>query len=39
MGHLMVMHDYKERFGPNNIMNMCDVLIDEVAMSNIHPRK
>jgi len=39
MGKLMAMNDYKERFGPNNIMNMCDVLIDEVAMSNIHPRK
>lgn len=39
MGNLMVMHEYKEKLGPNNIMNLCDVLIDEVAMSNIHPRK
>jgi hypothetical protein len=27
MGKLMAMNDYKERFGPNNIMNMCDVKI------------
>lgn len=40
MGHLMVMQeDYKGKLGANNIMNLCDVLIDEVAMSNIHPRK
>ena len=42
MSHLMIINDYKinhEGLGPNNIMSLCDVLIDEVAMSHIQPRK
>ena len=40
ISNIMIINDFKaEKLGPNNIMNLCDVLIDEVGMSHIHPRK
>jgi hypothetical protein len=37
----MIINDYKMNNGggTNSIMNLCDVLMDEVAISHIQPRK